>query len=578
MGAPPQEVTPAAERRRSVVDGVIQQLSVSQITSADPSQKGGCLRRWHWNKVARKPEPQRKAAAIGEAIHKEIEHYLKTGVDALSRHVRAALPFIPTPGKDLAIEAQLTGVLDSEGIPLVGKIDLIHTRGRYCTPAGAEACDAEGTAEVIDWKSTSNLDAYHLRPDELMGTVQMPGYAEYAFRALTTLDHARLSHVGISTRTPDACKSTVLVDRDQVASRWAAIGAVTRTMIHAAAVPDSNLVDANPRACDAWGGCAHRSYCNLNRDQTITAIFGPRAAESLVRKLKGVPEMDTPFNLPGLPVDPAIAALQAQVATPATPTVASLPPGFADAVATIRGANLGNPRYEGQAAAMYSVIMIGEGKRNHVDETPWSGAGPLAQAAVVTDAAGMIALANALVAGKHAQPMQYQAPQAPMPAAVNPLANALSMIPPEAPVSKPEIAAYSPGEKSANKGGRKPKTAEAPVAPAATAPTAPTAPTGAGLTILVDCVTTATAQSLLGYVDQLHSAIAQQCNVTDVRCAPKTDERLAFGNWKGVIASLAREQPPGPGVYTLDTRGNEIAEVVAEALRPLATLFVRGIR
>jgi hypothetical protein len=99
-----------------------------------------------------------------------------------------------------------------------------------------------------------------------------------------------------------------------------------------------------------------------------------------------------------------------------------------------------------------------------------------------------------------------------------------------------------------------------------------------GFTLFIDVrVEGCTVRSLDSYVAQLCKVLADEYKAIDVRCAPK-DSPLAFGGWKGALAGLAAAQPPAPGVYVLnDVRESELKQVVVEALKPLASLFVRGI-
>jgi hypothetical protein len=137
-------------------------------------------------------------------------------------------------------------------------------------------------------------------------------------------------------------------------------------------------------------------------------------------------------------------------------------------------------------------------------------------------------------------------------------------------------------------------TAEVPPPPASVAiPPAQTAPgavstSPARLEVFVDCRPEYPTVSLAGYVDHLNAELAKRYCVDaqgrpttqDIRVAPK-DSPLAFGGWKGALHEIARTSPPRAQAYHLDTRGNEMAEVVADALRVAcgnAGLYVRGVR
>jgi hypothetical protein len=115
-----------------------------------------------------------------------------------------------------------------------------------------------------------------------------------------------------------------------------------------------------------------------------------------------------------------------------------------------------------------------------------------------------------------------------------------------------------------------------------------TAGAAADLEFFIDCIPLGDCESLRGYVDHICSTLARKYCVDeqgkpglqDIRCAPKNSP-LAYGGWKGALEAIVRELPPTAGGY-LDTRGNEIAECVANALASVCEargwLFVRGIR
>ncbi len=80
---------------------------------------------------------------------------------------------------------------------------------------------------------------------------------------------------------------------------------------------------------------------------------------------------------------------------------------------------------------------------------------------------------------------------------------------------------------------------------------------------------------LEAYVRACCVTLETEFRVPDIRCAG--EGALAFGKWKGFLASLVRSQPPVPGRYALDgVRESEIRQVVVEALIPLCTVVVRG--
>jgi hypothetical protein len=103
--------------------------------------------------------------------------------------------------------------------------------------------------------------------------------------------------------------------------------------------------------------------------------------------------------------------------------------------------------------------------------------------------------------------------------------------------------------------------------------------------IYVDCVPNQSYESLWTLVDQWCQGMARHFNVPDIRQAPQ-DSPIGFGKWKAALEAMirdgARDGAIPVGAYVLDTRGSEIAEVVAVALRlacdEIGALYVRGSR
>jgi len=115
-----------------------------------------------------------------------------------------------------------------------------------------------------------------------------------------------------------------------------------------------------------------------------------------------------------------------------------------------------------------------------------------------------------------------------------------------------------------------------PVAPAATS--AQESTNGdARLHLYVDCHVSFPTTDLEVYVAKLAEALCKTYNVADVRIAP-ADSVLGYGKWKGVMAAAAATSLP-KGACSLNFVGqSELKQVVIEALRPHAEVFVRGVR
>lgn len=145
-----------------------------------------------------------------------------------------------------------------------------------------------------------------------------------------------------------------------------------------------------------------------------------------------------------------------------------------------------------------------------------------------------------------------------------------TIIPPDAPASKPELAAQQPAPEPEAKPKRTRAKTEVLVAPA------PEPVRFLDFEIFVDCMPTAPSKSLNAYVAPLVEKIREKFEVLDVRCAPHADHPLAFGKWKGILAAMIRETPPAPGLYV--AAGVKHNDALAEAVQVLdAHVIARGV-
>ncbi len=248
----------------AVENGEIQYLSVSQVTTANQ-----CLRKWFFEKVLRKRPPQTKSQGVGTALHEDIERYLKTGVNALGPLAMTGKHLLPEPGPDLWVEQPIDALgLTLDGIRFIGAMDLLHTRGINKGASEIEEVqDPPGTAEVCDHKTTkgsrSDPYAYCKTPKELSTDIQMVGYGEVARRSIYGLEHIRLSHHYFFTAKPlPAVKKTILLPVEEIRETWESFTPIVRSM-RQVVTSDVSDVPGNVNACDAYGGCPHRTYCSL---------------------------------------------------------------------------------------------------------------------------------------------------------------------------------------------------------------------------------------------------------------------------------------------------------------------------
>jgi len=282
----------------TVLDGFVRRTSVSALTSFDPESYAGCPRRWWWQRVAGKSEPETKSQGAGKAIHTQLEEYLGTGIMTLGPIALAGKHLLPEPGPDLHLEArfgdlktalQLRDEFNATGhtraglltkmeraagliagmIPLDGYIDLRHGRGEWVDSSGVlkkEDPKLGRVVEVVDHKSTSSIVDFAKSPGELVETLQMLGYANYVLNVEPETDHIRLSHIYYQTRGPKLAKKvTGIVSAKAAREGWKRVDKLGLYMEEVATATRAEDVEAQTKSCDAYRGCPHKSYCPVTR-------------------------------------------------------------------------------------------------------------------------------------------------------------------------------------------------------------------------------------------------------------------------------------------------------------------------
>jgi hypothetical protein len=591
----------------TLIDSVIQYLSASGISAGDPTQPGGCLRRWFYRYVLGIKEPFTGDKRLGVKVHNEIEHLLRTGEVTLGHIAMAARHFIPNPNDSFLVEQEIKGwEVTCAGIPVIGKIDFVNPNSVHIDAQGSLAMDPPGTIEVNDWKTTSNIARWAKTGADLKKTIQMPLYGTACAREFDA-EHVRLSHVYMQTRGRTAArKSTILVTRDELEKRWEQIEDVARTLIDVATETDVAKVPASRHSCSAYSGCFFSDRCPRSRTDTLESVFGVTKA----RQIQGE-DMST--------VQQQLAAMQAQAPATVAPAPAEIP--LAQVIAEVEALDQGFPSMNAELSIEYAKIK-------GMELSPGAAFTGLGKLGTIPQPLSIVQL-RAL----HADACR-KAPTVPAPAPVAPPvttaqpalpSNAVGLIPPEAPASDPALAALPVDRFSAPPAATAPPPpapaptpAVAQYADAATPPTerkpAPTdgmpnykrmnkgplieacealyteinslraamdvgtvvnAPAPAGIVLHINALPSEPHDNLADYVRGICKTLEEQTGAKDIRLSDT--KALDFGKWRGALAAMVRDTPPEPGVYYLDTRGDEIAAEVAAALIPECARYVRGL-
>lgn len=597
----PMPVPVSEEKHHTVINGVIQHLSVSQINSFNPNEDGGCNARWHFVKVQGKKEPERDFNKTGTAVHAQLKHYLQSGEDVLGRIARAGLNLLPPRGEGLRFEWGLhdkpqpvddkgkalnyfppqESLVKVAGISLIGFIDVIDPRPVHVLENGS-LIQEPGVVEVLDHKTTSNWKWAKSR-EKLPETSQMNGYGVFASVKFPWATHVRQSHlVYLTSAEEPARKASIVVPVTEIQHRWrSVVEPLVEKMKWVAKQPEEK-VEGNLGACEAYGGCPHKLYCGTfkNRKRGKKLRMGllrnkPVAAAPAVNGAAVAAAAAAVNNTPWIPAPPGLASGPIMLQAPVPPPPAAAPAPrltFIDVISV--GNAVGGQTYiTADGKAVNFISEAGAGWRVF---SPVGGGAPImldnTQQITVFNAPAATAAAPVAVAVAPVVVRDAGAPPPPAPLAVQipaaPTLGAISVAP-AAPVA-------AVAEKRGR--GRPRKVAGAPATAQVVQAAQPEAAVGGtDVEIYINAIPPGPFTNLNEYVTEACTDLQEEYNVSDIRCAP-IDSPIGYRKWEGALAAAVKAEPPAAGTYVAFTKGNQFVEIVAETLAsmyPQST--VRGV-
>lgn len=278
----------------TVKDGQILRLSVSQLEKFI-----ACGRHWYFEAVRGRYPEDTEQSEDGKAGHALVAKYLRTGERPgrvkMGKMVNGAIDagLFPAPSPDLIVERRFSGQeqYDSEGkwitldptkaklfaagIPLDGSSDLIYRQ--------------DGIVHVVDHKFTSDINGdWTLSGEDLLNTVQMPGYAIYALTIWPDATMFELRHNYISRKGVASDPRSVVVTVDQIRARWAEVERVVAeemTVVAKATEQGGVPYAKDPRTCEKYLGCPHQARCHAFKERKPMikpedlALFGEEPAK-----------------------------------------------------------------------------------------------------------------------------------------------------------------------------------------------------------------------------------------------------------------------------------------------------------
>lgn len=293
-------------------------ISASQVSRHDE-----CKRAWWFQYVMGLPVPQKASAALGEAMHAQLEKYLNDGTlpDVSTPAGRIAMPglkYLPKPGT-VFTEVPMSSKKKREDdpdpdVPLPGNMPKLIVAGMPVN-GFIDVLDLSGPHPVVtDHKSTSDLKWAKTEAD-LREDVQGTLYGTYALDVLAAMgvhaDVVEFGHVVYLTKGAPTAKATrVTLTREHLASEVRNIEAKVNEMKVTAQARTPAAVEGNASACRNYGGCHFRDKCSA------LGMFENAAPTGIFKNIETVtPANDKKENTP-VTTDPlaAIAALRAKKA------------------------------------------------------------------------------------------------------------------------------------------------------------------------------------------------------------------------------------------------------------------------
>lgn len=269
-----------------------------KLWSVSPSQVDAyrrCPRVWYNATVLKDREPSKPFQLRGEAIHKALEIYLRTGEvkptialpDSLKggaltefqtlEFIQVAIPHIPRPANDLEHWGQYPK--DDKGAPtamlLLEQAGEMGTWEAEAAPAGDRGPGVSQFIDVVealpkkcrilDYKTTSNF-RYAKTPEELQKNTQLCWNAKYIF-AISDYEEIEIEHLYLlTTGRPKALPVRTRVTRAQVEEVWARDMALVHEMVEWARLGPltADVLPPNTDHCDDYGGCFYRTKCGFD--------------------------------------------------------------------------------------------------------------------------------------------------------------------------------------------------------------------------------------------------------------------------------------------------------------------------
>lgn len=285
--------------------GVI--LSPSQIEKYDR-----CKRRWAIEYIGGMRPPPHPSAQLGTDVHTVLENWLRDATPPntntkAGKIASRMISNLPPPGTG-EVERQFY-LTTRNGLLYTGKIDwsgIFH-----------------GAPTAVDHKTTGNL-AYAKTEAQLHSDLQAITYTLAGCLGFGTGEMQLLwNYATTKGRDPEVRAVRTKISLPVVEAKFESVVEPIAAEITAARKQGADPMSfpPNPAACEDFGGCPHRSTCNLTEQERLRALMTDQAP-TLATRLAGFPGGNG-FS------PPAFGAPAPMAPAPQAPYAAVVPPGVA---------------------------------------------------------------------------------------------------------------------------------------------------------------------------------------------------------------------------------------------------------
>jgi len=228
-------------------DGKLLSSSASAIITSDETTPFGCLRK-AWFEIRAGLKSESKSFDLGNQIHHQIEHYLKTGQDALGKEARAGKENIERVVRlfpVFQIEQWITELLIDD-VKIRGRIDF---KGRRIgeTQLGG----------IVDWKSSSDIGKWSKTKNQLRKDTQMLIYRQDAENEGCD-ENLYMAHVYFGTAKRESEIVETSINREQLSAGMEDIQKKLAVLKSAVKEVDSYAVKGDKSKC---GRCPYAVHC-----------------------------------------------------------------------------------------------------------------------------------------------------------------------------------------------------------------------------------------------------------------------------------------------------------------------------